>query len=718
MKRQKHSDHFLMGAGALTIAVLFICNILIFRNFRDNLLSLQEDHMLTTAKSVANNLKNYYDGELENFNLYFDRELTREQAVDYCQKRQEITSVSAVSQDGVLLWTEGLDYTPVLGQVLDTYRTLNKKQGDSQAKLLPPVLTSERHFTQFLVKPVSLDGSPVWLLATMETESIYDLIVKPIQIGKDGYSMAKNYDGLILMHKSKNQLVIEAVDGRREQYREYDLNLEDLEAWVMEQKTSPEGSRILNSYWWEDGKAPAETKKVVAYTQVPIGEETWIINCTLNYEELLEPIQKAQRYVFLVAALLLLAFGGLLKWSINHAEQSRTMELEMKHLAEMNSAWEELHRREEQIRHKDKIQTLGTMTSMISHEFNNFLTPVMLYGEMLEADPDISEENRMLLREMVTSAGRAKELTKELSRYGHSGKGSGKKIRLHVTDEINRSLKMIGKTMPSNICLEKHLASDEGYGVMGSAGMINQVIVNLCNNAIHAMRDTGGCITVKGSLLEEGPSVRYAITVSDNGPGIPEEVQKQIFTPFFTTKKQGEGTGLGLSVVQDLIHEVSGEINMVSVVGTGTRFDILLPVSRISEETEQIQVGDGLKACSILILDDDSRVGNALGKALKPYCRKEKVFTRPEEALAEIKNDLNRWNVIVTDYTMPMMNGLEFAGILRSLGFTGTILLISGNLDKDVEWYQDNGIVDAVLEKPVTIKELEKAVGNKCSKIT
>ena len=209
--------------------------------------------------------------------------------------------------------------------------------------------------------------------------------------------------------------------------------------------------------------------------------------------------------------------------------------------------------------------------------------------------------------------------------------------------------------------------------------------------------------------MEDGLSVRYAITVSDNGPGIPENLQKQIFTPFFTTKKQGEGTGLGLSVVQDLIHEVSGEISMVSVEGTGTRFDILLPVFKILEETEKLSVGEGLKTRSILILDDDSRVGNALGKALKPHCWKEKVFARPEEALAEIKGDLNQWDMIITDYTMPMMNGLEFAGILRSLGYTGKILLISGNLDKDVEWYLDNGIVDAVLEKPVSVKDIEEA---------
>ena len=115
---------------------------------------------------------------------------------------------------------------------------------------------------------------------------------------------------------------------------------------------------------------------------------------------------------------------------------------------------------------------------------------------------------------------------------------------------------------------------DTGYGIMGSAGMVNQIIINLCNNAVQAMKEKGGCIMVKGSLIMDGDSMKYAVTVSDNGPGMSPEIQKQIFTPFFTTKKQGEGTGLGLSVVQDLI------------------------------------------------LDDDEKVGEALGRTLRKHCKK------------------------------------------------------------------------------------------------
>lgn len=151
------------------------------------------------------------------------------------------------------------------------------------------------------------------------------------------------------------------------------------------------------------------------------------------------------------------------------------------------------------------------------------------------------------------------------------------------------------KTVPSNITLEQSMEPDTGYGIMGSAGMVNQIIINLCNNAVQAMKEKGGCIMVKGSLIMDGDSMKYAVTVSDNGPGMSPEIQKQIFTPFFTTKKQGEGTGLGLSVVQDLI------------------------------------------------LDDDEKVGEALGRTLRKHCKKGAIESEKEtnfinKSLTNLKN--------------------------------------------------------------------------------
>lgn len=697
--------------STVAIALMLFLNITIFQKYQENLVALQESHLLTTARAVAGSLRNYYDESLEHFALYFERDVTSGQLQEYCRELPEVTGTYLTTADGEVLHAANADLSgaeqfdeEALRGILKDYQS----RSTIRARLLPPVLTGERQYTQFMVKEVETDlAVPAYVVASIDTAAIYQKMVKPIEIGENGYSMVKEYDGTILMHKSAEQIGLDSVDGRRERYSEYDLELDDLERWVQEQREKEEGSGILDSYWWEDGKDPVKTQKVVAYTRVPVGDEEWIVNCTLDYKEIQKPLALTQRYVFLLTAGVVLTFGLLLLVVVGNANRNRTMEQEMKHLLEMNEAWEELHKREEQIRHNDKMKTLGAMTSMISHEFNNFLTPIMLYSEMLMWDPDISEENKACIKEIVEAAEKSRDLTAELSRYGRAERDAGKKVPVQVSGEIRRSLNMLVKTLPSNISLKQELAPDDGLCLSAGAGMINQIVMNLCTNAVHAMREHGGTLTVKGRLLRDGDTARYGLTVMDTGKGIAEEDLEQIFTPFYTTKEIGVGTGLGLSVVQDLIYQVSGEINVVSAEGKGTRFDILLPLSELPAAAPDQGSKGSLEGKHIYVLDDNETIGKALEKRLKPVCAKVRTASKPEQALAELRASIRKWDLIIADYSMPMMTGVEFAGILRSLGYHGTFILISGCLDRDIRWYLDNGIIDGVLEKPVSLQDIE-----------
>lgn len=700
--------------STVTIVCMLFLNITIFQKYQENLLVLQESHLLTTARAVAGSLRNYYDESLEHFALYFERNVTSGQLQEYCRELPEVTGTYLITGDGEVLHAASADLSgeekfdeEALCGVLKDYQS----KRTVRACLLPPVLTAERQYTQFMVKEVESDlAIRAYVVASIDTAAIYQKMVKPIKIGENGYSMVKEYDGTILMHKSAEQIGLDSVDGRRERYSEYDLELDDLERWVQEQRENEEGSGILDSYWWEDGKDPVKTQKVVAYTRVPVGDEEWIVNCTLDYKELQKPLTLTQRYVFLFTVGVVLTFGLLLLVVVGNANRNRTMEQEMKHLLEMNEAWEELHKREEQIRHNDKMKTLGAMTSMISHEFNNFLTPIMLYSEMLMWDPDISEENKACIKEIVEAAEKSRDLTAELSRYGRAERDAGKKAAVQVSGEIRRSLNMLAKTLPSNISLKQELAPDDGLCLSAGAGMVNQIVMNLCTNAVHAMREHGGTLTVKGRLLRDGGTIHYGLTVQDTGKGIAEGALEQIFTPFYTTKEIGVGTGLGLSVVQDLIHQVSGEINVVSAEGKGTRFDILLPLSEMPAAVHD-QGGKGsLEGKNIYVLDDNEIVGKALEKSLRPICAKVRTASKPERALAELRASIHKWDLIIADYSIPMMTGVEFAGILRSLGYNGTVILISGCLDRDIRWYLDNGIIDGVLEKPVSLHDIEEII--------
>jgi signal transduction histidine kinase len=703
LKKYIKSESGIIITSVITIGFMLLLNMRIFENYHKNLLSLQEDNITTTVKVVANGLKNYYDECLLHFSLYFSREVRMEDLMAFCDKQDGISGAAVTDEKGQVI----LSY----GNVHDSYYIEMADSFEGQAsRLYPPVLVEERRFTQFMIKelPESFAGKQ-YVIATIDTEQIYKHIVEPVKIGESGYSMVKDFDGTILMHKSRDQIGIDAIEGRKQQYSEYNLKLNHLESWVEQQRVEQEGSGILNSYWWEDGKEPVETRKVVAYTQVPIGDEIWIINCTLDYDEIQNPLNKMRNQVSLLTIGVTMIFGILLLQVVNNINRRRTMEQEMKHLQQMNEAWEELHKREEQIRHNDKMKTLGTMTSMIAHEFNNFLTPIMLYGEMLAQDACDHEEKTALL-EIVEAATKAKDLTSELSQYGRTENYHGKKTVIQVSKEIERSLRMIRKTLPDNIGLEHLLESDEGYGLLGSSGLINQIVVNLCTNAIHAMAVTGGVLTVKGTLIRDQEAVHYGITIADTGHGMSETTLSRIFTPFYTTKDSGMGTGLGLSVVQDMVHQVSGEISAISVEGQGSRFDILLPLFKRKEEADQASDTISLSKNRIYILDDNERAGKALEKSLKRECKKVCLCLSPEKALSELKQSMHQWDIIITDYSMPMMNGLEFAGILRSLGYSGTIILVSGHLEQETEWYLENEIIQGALEKPVTLQDIQNCI--------
>ena len=297
--------------------------------------------MLATAKTVANSLQNFYDRELEELTLYFNEELEDSEIRSYCERQDTVSYVALLDKEGKLKYSYGKDYDSYVEKELEEYLEYGRKEGkNSRARLLPAVLTEKNHYTQFLVSPAGITGMDGWAIAAIEMDYVYAKIVKPVQIGENGYSMVKQLDGTILMHPSQSQIGLDAVDGRKEVYKEYDLQYDDLQQWIQDQRENQEGSGLLNSYWWEDSGKPMKSTKVISYIQRQIGEEIWIINCTLNYEELLAPIRRAQNYVTLGTGLLLLVSAIVLGVSFQNAGNRKIMELEVSHLKEMNAAWE------------------------------------------------------------------------------------------------------------------------------------------------------------------------------------------------------------------------------------------------------------------------------------------------------------------------------------------------------------------------------------------
>ena len=277
-----------------------------------------------------------------------------------------------------------------------------------------------------------------------------------------------------------------------------------------------------------------------------------------------------------VSIIIIAVFFVLIYQVINNINIQKTMNLELDHLQEMNQTLQKLQKSKEMLRHTERISTIGSMTSMIAHEFNNYLTPIRLYGELIATDQDVNNQICEYAGEIMQAAHKAGELTRELSLYGRRD-GEQRPSVVPLIDQIERSLSLVRKTLPDHISLIVDLQGENLY-IKTLLGMVNQVMINLCTNAIHSMEEGGGTLEVRG-IVEDGILGRnYCISVIDTGAGMPEDMLTQIFQPFFTTKEAGAGTGLGLAIIKDLINQAGGTITASSKLGMGSRFDIRLPL--------------------------------------------------------------------------------------------------------------------------------------------
>lgn len=698
--RKKKISRKILLLIILSIAIIASGFTMIFYIYKDNIVELQKSNMLTTVRVVAKSMERYYKDKTSAFNMLFQEDVKEAKIDQYVDCESDIAAGYLVKDTGEILHSTGADYDKYVQQTLDTY-----KNGDvvGTAVLMPPVQTGENEYAQFLVKDVKDEAdSTQYVLAAIDMEDVYRKIIQPIKVGTNGYSMVKDYDGMILMHKQKDQIGIHSVEGRREKYDQYDLDLSDLQHWFEMQQNNAEGCDIIQSYWWgEDMTRPVE--KMVSFSQIKVGNEIWIVNCTLDYDELERPIFLGNVWGGIFSILMAGVFGLVIYLVINSENRTTSMEQEMNYLKELNSAFEDLRKSEEMLRHVDKVQTLGVMTGMISHEFNNFLTPIMLYGEMMQADDSLSEENKKFLEEIMESAKKSSDLTKELAHYGHRDMGIHRQVVKQVGGDVVGSLKMIRKTLPKNIQLEQQIDRGEYYAKM-PVGLISQVMMNICTNALHAMKDKGGTLTVTGEVVEDQ---KYLITIADTGIGMPEWVVTQIFNPFYTTKKSGQGTGLGLAIVKDLIHQIKGEIRVTSKENEGTCFYITIPLCSKEDETEQINRKPSGPKHKLMILDDSATVAKALKKSFDEEFAKIQVYNHPSKALTELKKDINGYQIVITSYEQEFMNGIEFASIIRNQGFEGRIIMTYAYLDRDIKWYLENQIINVALEKPVSHSDLE-----------
>jgi len=371
---------------------------------------------------------------------------------------------------------------------------------------------------------------------------------------------------------------------------------------------------------------------------------------------------------------------------------------------------------EGQLLQAQKLETIGTLAGGIAHDFNNLLTPILGYADMAMNDLPPKSQVRKDLGQIVNAALRAKDLVKQILTFSRQTGVELKPLRIHLL--VKETLKLLRATLPSTIKISTKIDATCAP-IMADATQIHQILLNLCTNASYAMSDNGGVleISLREVEAEEDAHIRanpnlarrtyVLLRVKDSGCGMTEETRKRIFEPFFTTKGPGAGTGLGMSVVHGIVESHGGAIYVESEVGRGTEVCVYLPaldagMGALEDENIGEMRGDEV----IMVVDDEEVVAAVVCRMLERLGYTVALSHGSRQALAEFAMNPQRFDLLVTDQTMPDMTGVKLAEEIHRLRPGLPIILMSGIHERlSREALSDLGIRDYVM-KPINFSEL------------
>ncbi|MFP4492219.1 MAG: response regulator [Spirochaetaceae bacterium] len=359
---------------------------------------------------------------------------------------------------------------------------------------------------------------------------------------------------------------------------------------------------------------------------------------------------------------------------------------------------------EKNLRDSERLRSLGTLSGGIAHDFNNILMVMMGYTEMAMAKVEEPRINRYL-NEVYHAVQRARELIRQILAFSRGDEGIRRDIR--PAPVVKEVLKLIRPSIPSSIAIRERISAKK-Y-IYGDPSHIHQIVMNLCTNSYHAMKDTHGTLTVSLRDLSTQEGDYVVLEVEDTGKGMDEETMNRIFEPFYTTKEVGEGTGLGLSVVHGLVEGYGGTIQVESNRSEGTRFIIHLPAKATpgkGEEERSEEELDPMGSGRILIVDDEVQVADIVRLMVEELGYSPKVCLSSEDALIEFIRAAEEgypYDGVVTDLTMPGMTGLQLAERIKILKPNTPVLLCSGYYENSSE-EEGYSYIDDYLSKPIEKK--------------
>lgn len=715
-KNNKYSVGGMVCAMALVLLIFSCLGYGIWKEYKKAIMDNQKKQMLLTAQSIGENLKVFIKGYESDINTICAVEEKHSKRTG--QKDWEVIEDYAANQkpfvyDVILEDESGKLIKSIHGYgIKKIYSVTEIDKGVSfrECKL-------ENGQIYLVLRKLLEDGH--FLSIVLDEKNYYQSMLSNIRIGTNGYIIVKDSNGIVLIHPQESQWGINVISGRKKMFPGKDLT--SLEQMINKQEKGEAGVSEYYSYWWNEPGAP-KVKKISAYSPVIFENDFLVVSGVIAYNEIYIPVVEGffkMGLVFAgaVAAILLMVFY-IAKLRVEKRKDAK----EIAYLWELNKILEEMHQSEETIAHQQRLQIMGTMTGGIAHEFNNLLTPIMGYAELMMLDLPPDMDNYDNASEIYEASVKAKEIIQQISSLSRKNMETAFK-NINARKVFQRAFKMVRSVCPANVHLKEEIAfQDECF--LGNETQMNQVILNICVNAIHAIGHNKGIIRITGTKVKTEELKQYQLSaipqewehflrmdIADDGEGMSTQVLKQIFDPFFTTKKKGNGTGLGLSLVEQIIHSHKGYIFVKSSPGKGSIFHVYLPVNEQKEQEGQpITQGEEGENLSLLVVDDNPKVLRLLEKN---FSKLHVPFLSCMD-FDEARNILKEQKVyaIVTEQYIDGKSGTDFCMALQGQ-YPGMLRIIMvDRITREIVEAKNRKIIDEYIDKPVSDSSILKAVKN------
>jgi PAS domain S-box-containing protein len=376
-------------------------------------------------------------------------------------------------------------------------------------------------------------------------------------------------------------------------------------------------------------------------------------------------------------------------------------------------------RLESQLLQSQKMEALGTLTSGIAHDFNNILAAILGYTEILQYQFKHTPDALKKISRVLKAAHRAKDLVQQIHSFSRPQQIAPRPLCAGLM--VKEVVKLLQASLPPDIKVQIDQRSKRD-SVTVDPGQIHQVIMNLCTNAVHAMQEDGGLLTVVLDTVSfEYPKQLFdtilpggeylLLQVKDTGCGIPREIVQKIFDPYFTTKEKGQGTGLGLAVTLGIIKNHGGAIRVDSHEWQGSVFSVYLPLSKEAPSMEDAPLQPlPMGAGRIFLVDDEPEITAMMNEMLLHLGYQTTAFTDSQQALAAFNDHPEAYDIAIVDMIMPGISGPEIAEAIRDKRKDMPIFLCTGYSDPPVMDTAPMRLFNRCLTKPLELQELAEVL--------